>query len=206
MRPRCGQDRVPDVRGDARRGDAEVAPTCQVREVFTLTLNRKDRKDGFSKFTNVAGARVVSGEVRVRDRIRLWRGGEAVYDGTLASLKHFKEEVRARSRAVRARKRTVPGADAVLTWPPRVSQVRMVAKGSECGMVLHDHGDVQAGDVISVYEIVARKPSLYDAIADDKPAAMAGAARAAASGSSVAGAGRGDGSGGARRAARPPDG
>ena len=83
----------------------------------------------------------------------------------------------------------------------------MVAKGSECGMVLHDHGDVHAGDVISVYEIVARKPSLYDAIVDDKPAAMAGAARAAASGSSGAGGGRGDGqSGGARRAARPPDG
>ena len=34
------------MRGDARRGDAEVAPTFQVREVFTLTLNRKDRKDG----------------------------------------------------------------------------------------------------------------------------------------------------------------
>ena len=121
MRPRCGRDRVPDVRGDARRGDAEVAPTFQVREVFTLTLNRKDRKDGFSKYTNVAGARVVSGEVRVRDRVRLWRGGEAVYDGTLASLKHFKEEVRARTRAVRAQKMVVPSADAELTWPPRVS-------------------------------------------------------------------------------------
>ena len=135
VHPRCGRDRVPDVRGDARRGDAEVAPTCQVREVFTLTLNRKDRKDGFSKFTNVAGARVVSGEVRVRDRVRLWRGGEAVYDGTLASLKHFKEEARARSCAMRARKRTVPGADAELTWPPCVSlglAARYVSQGQKC--------------------------------------------------------------------------
>ena len=132
MRPRCGRDRVPDVRGDARRGDAEVAPTCQVREVFTLTLNRKDRKDGFSKFTNVAGARVVSGEVRVRDRVRLWRGGEAVYDGTLASLKHFKEEVRARLALVH-------GASAAARVPRRLTkELNNFFVGEQCGWLTLD--------------------------------------------------------------------
>ena len=106
--------------------------TAEVRDVFTLTLNRKDRKAGMSKFSKVAGSRVMSGEVRISSRVRVARAGETVYDGTLASLKSFKDEV------------------------------RTVAKGAECGMIMHDFGGVQAGDVITAYEIVARKPSLYD--------------------------------------------
>jgi translation initiation factor IF-2 len=110
--------------------------TAEVRDVFTLTLNRKDRKAGMSKFTKVAGSRVMTGEVRVSSRVRVARAGEAVYDGTLASLKHFKDEV------------------------------RTVAKGSECGIILHDFGGVEAGDTITSYEVVARKPALYDAVSD----------------------------------------
>ncbi len=103
-------------------------------------LNRKDRKAGMSKFTKVAGSRVTSGELRISSRVRVARAGEAVYDGTLASLKHFKDEV------------------------------RTAAKGSECGMIMHDFGGVEAGDMITAYEVVARKPSLYDAVAPSNAA------------------------------------
>merc|ERR1740117_2390951 len=106
---------------------------AEVRDVFTLTLNRKDRKAGMSKFSKVAGSKVTFGEVKISNTVRVSRAGETVYDGTLVSLKHFKDEV------------------------------RIIAKGAECGMLLHDFGGVESGDLITAYEIVARKPGLYDA-------------------------------------------
>ena len=85
-----------------------------------------------SKRTKVAGCKVGQGEAVVNSLVRVERGDERIYDGKCVSLKHFKEEV------------------------------RKVRRGSECGMVLHNWSDIEPGDVITFYEVVSRKPGLYD--------------------------------------------
>jgi len=55
-------------------------------------------------------------------KVRLVRDGTVVYDGEIASLKRFNEDV------------------------------REVASGFECGIVLTNFADVKEGDVLEVYE------------------------------------------------------
>ena len=117
---------IPPRLEDVATGAAEVL------QVFELTLNGKDRKEGMSKRTKVAGCKVNTGEATVNSRARVERGGEVVHEGKVISLKHFKQEV------------------------------RTVRKGSECGMVLANYSDLREGDTISLYEVVSRKPGLYD--------------------------------------------
>ena len=109
----------------------------EVQQIFTLTLNRKDRKEGMKKNTIVAGCRVVSGEAIAGARVRVLRGPEGkeemVHDGKVVSLKSFKNEVKS---VKRGRVRRHP--------------CQLAPDG--------------AGDVISFYDIVARKPSLYEAV------------------------------------------
>lgn len=50
--------------------DKEVG-TAEVLELFTLTLTRKERKEGMGKFTTVAGSRVVSGEASRNTKVRV---------------------------------------------------------------------------------------------------------------------------------------
>ena len=111
----------------------QVLGTCEVQQLFTLTLNRKDRKSGMAKHTQVAGCRVSGGEACIPARARVLRGEEVVHDGSALTLKHFKQEV------------------------------RRVRRGQECGLVLTNFHGCEEGDVITLYELVARKPSLYDA-------------------------------------------
>ena len=110
----------------------------EVQQIFTLTLNRKDRKEGMKKNTIVAGCRVVSGEAIAGARVRVLRGPEGkeemVHDGKVVSLKSFKNEVKS------------------------------VKRGQECGVILANSPQMEPGDVISFYDIVARKPSLYEAV------------------------------------------
>jgi len=120
------EDAIEPVYEDAVTGEAEVL------ETFTLTLNRKDRKEGMSKYTLVAGSRVTSGEATGKSLVRVKRDDEVIYEGSVVSLKHFKQEVRS------------------------------LKKGSECGLILRDCSDLQRGDRLSFYEVVARKPSLYE--------------------------------------------
>eukprot|EP00966_Prymnesium_polylepis_P260829 6024597-Prymnesium_polylepis.2 len=90
-----------------------------------------------SKYTNVAGSRVSSGEVFIGARVRVRRGDEVVFNGRPVSIKHFKEEV------------------------------KRVRKGSECGIILADFGEFEEGDTMSFYETVSRKVGLYDAEPED---------------------------------------
>ena len=113
--------------------------TAEVLETFTLTLNRKDRKDGMSKHTVVAGSRVIEGTATAHSLARVLRDGETVHEGRIISLRHFKQEVRS------------------------------MKKGSECGMILHDYSGVSKGDRIVFFERVSRKPSLYEGEEDFKP-------------------------------------
>ncbi|MDR2164162.1 MAG: translation initiation factor IF-2 [Zoogloeaceae bacterium] len=89
-----------------------------------IVTGRADIKQVFPiSRTVIAGCQVQDGVVRRTSRVRLLRGNVVVWDGELSSLKHFKEDV----REVRA--------------------------GTECGLALKNHNDVQEGDQLEAYEI-----------------------------------------------------
>jgi translation initiation factor IF-2 len=75
-----------------------------------------------SRIGTIAGCHVVQGKITRNARVRLVREGTIVYDGALASLKRFKDDV------------------------------REVEEGFECGMVLENFQDVKEGDVLEAYE------------------------------------------------------
>jgi len=62
--------------------------------------------------------------------VRLVRDGTIVYDGRIASLRRFKEDV------------------------------REVVQGMECGIVLENYADVKEGDIVEVYEVRRVEQSL----------------------------------------------
>jgi len=75
-----------------------------------------------SRIGTIAGCHVVQGRITRNARIRLVREGTIVYDGGLASLKRFKDDV------------------------------REVEEGFECGIVLENFQDIKEGDVLEAYE------------------------------------------------------
>jgi len=90
---------------------------AEVREVFKI-----------SRIGTIAGCSVRSGIINRQARVRLIRNGVEVYDGTIASLRRFKEDV------------------------------REVREGFECGISIENFNDIKVGDVIECYrtEEVAR--------------------------------------------------
>jgi len=85
-------------------GSAEVRATFKVPKVGT-----------------VAGCYVRDGVIRRNANVRLVRDGVVVYDGKIASLKRFKEDV------------------------------REVQAGYECGIGLENFNDIKVGDIIECY-------------------------------------------------------
>jgi translation initiation factor IF-2 len=85
---------------------------AEVRAVFHI-----------SKVGNVAGCRVMDGEIRRNARIRSLRKGVILFEGHIASLKHLQDDV----REVRA--------------------------GFECGISLKGYNDFEVGDVFECYTI-----------------------------------------------------
>jgi translation initiation factor IF-2 len=75
-----------------------------------------------SRVGTIAGSYVTEGRVVRGARVRLVRDGAVIYDGTIASLRR--------------------GSD----------DVREVAAGFECGIVLQNFSDVKEGDELEVYE------------------------------------------------------
>ncbi|WP_017327772.1 translation initiation factor IF-2 [Synechococcus sp. PCC 7336] len=78
----------------------------------------------------VAGSYVQSGKVVRNSFVRVMRGGEQVYEGRIDSLKRFKEDV------------------------------REVASGFECGIAIDKFNDWKEGDVMEVYQLVAKRRTL----------------------------------------------
>jgi len=76
-----------------------------------------------SKLGNIAGCRVMNGELRRNSYIRVLRGGQEVHSSQVASLKHLQEDV----REVRA--------------------------GYECGVALKGFDAFQVGDTLECYVI-----------------------------------------------------
>jgi translation initiation factor IF-2 len=89
----------------------ETIATVEVRATFKA-----------SRVGTIAGSYVTEGTVRRGARCRLVRDGTVIYDGRIASLRRFKDDV------------------------------REVTAGLECGIVLENYPDVKEGDVIEVYE------------------------------------------------------
>ncbi|MBD3380253.1 MAG: translation initiation factor IF-2 [Candidatus Omnitrophica bacterium] len=94
-----------------------VQGAAQVREVFST-------RNG-----NVAGCMVTKGTIHRKDRIRVKRGQEAVFEGTINSLKRFKDDV------------------------------RDVREGFECGISINGYNGIKKNDIIEAYiiEKVARR-------------------------------------------------
>jgi translation initiation factor IF-2 len=74
-----------------------------------------------SRVGTIAGCHVTDGTVTRGSRVRLIRDGTVVYDGQIQSLRRFNEDV------------------------------REVATGYDCGVVLRDFADVKEGDVLETY-------------------------------------------------------
>jgi translation initiation factor IF-2 len=75
------------------------------------------------RFGTIAGSYVTEGEITRGSKVRLVRNGVVVYDGAIASLRRFKDDVRS------------------------------VASGFECGIALENFRDVKEGDVMETYEV-----------------------------------------------------
>jgi translation initiation factor IF-2 len=75
------------------------------------------------RFGSIAGCYVTEGELTRSARVRLVRNGVVTYDGTIASLRRFKDDARS------------------------------VAAGFECGVGLENFKDVKEGDVLEAYEV-----------------------------------------------------
>ena len=100
----------------------------------------------FGHMGQVAGLKVESGEARENVQVRVSRpskpGDEdaplsTVHDGKVISLKQHKKGVKS------------------------------VRRGQECGVILADFADTEAGDVLTFYEMVPRRPGLYEVLAGD---------------------------------------
>jgi translation initiation factor IF-2 len=89
-----------------------VLGEAEVRQLFKI-----------AKVGTIAGSFVRSGVIPRTARVRVIRDGVEVYDGTLASLKRFKEDV------------------------------REVREGFECGIGVENFNDVKVGDLLEAYRI-----------------------------------------------------
>ncbi|MFI4999921.1 MAG: translation initiation factor IF-2 [Reyranellales bacterium] len=92
---------------------------AQIREVFRIT-----------KTGNVAGCMVTEGMVKRGAKVRLLRDNVVIHEGTLKTLKRFKDEV------------------------------REVQQGFECGMAFENYDDIKVGDVIECFDVEEVRPSL----------------------------------------------
>ena len=92
---------------------------AQIREVFKVT-----------KAGNVAGCMVTEGMVKRGAKVRLLRDNVVIHEGTLKTLRRFKDEV------------------------------REVQHGFECGMAFENYDDIKVGDVIECFDIEEVKATL----------------------------------------------
>jgi translation initiation factor IF-2 len=88
----------------------ETLGTAEVRQIFRA-----------SRVGTIAGSHVLDGKVTRGSKVRLVRDGTVVYDGEIASLRRFNDDV------------------------------REVAAGFDCGIVLKDFADIKEGDVLETY-------------------------------------------------------
>ncbi len=91
----------------------EFVATVEIRETFKVP-----------KIGTVAGCYVTDGKIARSDKIRLFRDGIVVYEGNLATLKRFKDDV------------------------------KEVVAGYECGLNIANFNDIKVNDIIEAYKLV----------------------------------------------------
>ena len=91
----------------------QVIGLVQVREVYKVT-----------KVGTIAGCYVTQGRITRSSGVRLIRNGVVIYEGELASLKRFNDDV------------------------------REVTNGYECGLMIENYNDIKVDDEIEAYEMV----------------------------------------------------
>jgi translation initiation factor IF-2 len=133
VRPDPAALRAADQAGvDIRFYDVIYHLVDDIKAAMTGLLDPVEREvtDGFAEVRQVfrlpnrqqaAGLYVLDGKVLRNDRVRVLRGGTVVHDGTVATLRRFKEDV------------------------------REVAAGYECGVSLDAFHDFQEGDQLEFY-------------------------------------------------------
>ncbi|MFH1538923.1 MAG: translation initiation factor IF-2 [bacterium] len=81
----------------------------------------------------IAGSRVTDGEISMGDEVKIMREGRLVHQGSIQSLRRFKDSARS------------------------------VKQGFECGITIAGAGDIQEGDQMEIYRLVEkRRESLSD--------------------------------------------
>ncbi len=85
---------------------------AEVRELFRVP-----------KVGTIAGCYMVEGEMNRDDRVRIVRDGTIIFDGTLASMRRYKDDVKS------------------------------VKNGYECGLGINGFQDIKPGDTIEGYVI-----------------------------------------------------
>jgi len=104
-----------------------LSPT--IREIF-LGNARIMEVFNISKIGKVAGCRVTEGRVERGAKVRLIRDNVVIHEGTLSTLKRFKDEV------------------------------KEVPAGQECGMAFANYQDIREGDVIECFNVETIKRTL----------------------------------------------
>jgi translation initiation factor IF-2 len=105
----------------------EIVGTIEVRDVFKIP-----------KVGNIAGCIVQDGKIMRNNRVRLVRDGIQVFEGSISSLKRFKDDV------------------------------REVESGFECGIGLDGYNDIKVGDIIEAFKLVETKRKLTEQSRSDK--------------------------------------
>ncbi len=117
-------DAIEDVR-DALEGlltpeeTEKITGVAEVREIFKVP-----------KVGSVAGCYISEGRIRRSDTVHVLRESVVIYEGRLASLRRFKEDV------------------------------REVLSGYECGIGVENYNDIKIGDQIEAFEMVQTKRTL----------------------------------------------
>ena len=93
--------------------EEKVTGTVEIRQLFK-----------FSKVGMIAGCHVTSGTIKNNDKARLVRDGIVIYNGSIKSLQHEKD------------------------------QVKEMTKDHDCGLTLENFQDYKEGDIVEVYELV----------------------------------------------------
>ncbi|MDQ3387700.1 MAG: translation initiation factor IF-2, partial [Actinomycetota bacterium] len=98
-----------------------LAPDKQERETGSAEVRQVFKVPNIGA---VAGCMVTSGEISRNDRIRVVRDGTVIYEGSLTSLRRFKDDARS------------------------------VREGFECGIGIENFNDVKEGDVLEGFVVV----------------------------------------------------
>ena len=93
--------------------EEKVTGTAEIRQLFK-----------FSKVGMIAGCHVTSGIIKNNDKARVIRDGIVIYNGSIKSLQHEKD------------------------------QVKEISKDHDCGLTLENFQDYKENDTIEVYELI----------------------------------------------------